>query len=321
MTAIQGFIKPSRRPGELGIHSLDRFHFAVPDLAVARNFYSEFGLDIKEKGNLLTMNTYDHPHVWGTIGGGPRKKFGYLSFGAFEDDIDRFSARLQDMGVKRLDPPPGVDSNGLWFRDHDGNLVEIKVAAKSSPDEKTRFSFRSTGPGVRGAAFRSATPLTRPRRLSHVLLFTRDIPKAIEFYTRVVGMRVSDYSGDNIAFLHGIHGSDHHLLAIVKSSAPGFHHCSWDVASVNDIGLGAMRMHDKGYTKGWGLGRHVLGSNYFHYVRDPWGSFAEYSCDIDYIPKEDRWPAADHKPEDSFYLWGPDVPPEFTINYEGGEGS
>ena len=80
-----------------------------------------------------------------------------------------------------------------------------------------------------------------------------------------------------------------------------------------------MRMHDKGYSKGWGLGRHVLGSNYFHYVRDPWGSFAEYSCDIDYIPREDRWPAADHKPEDSFYLWGPDVPPEFTVNYEGGE--
>ena len=64
---------------------------------------------------------------------------------------------------------------------------------------------------------------------------------------------------------------------------------------------------------------HVLGSNYFHYVRDPWGSFSEYSCDIDYIPKDERWPAADHKPEDSFYLWGPDVPREFTINYEGGE--
>ena len=61
-----------------------------------------------------------------------------------------------------------------------------------------------------------------------------------------------------------------------------------------------MRMHDKGWTKGWGLGRHVLGSNYFHYVRDPWGSFSEYSCDIDYIPKDERWPAADHKPEDSF---------------------
>ena len=34
----------------------------------------------------------------------------------------------------------------------------------------------------------------------------------------------------------------------------------------------------------------------------------------------ERWPAGDHKPEDSFYLWGPDVPPEFTINVEAGEG-
>ena len=91
------------------------------------------------------------------------------------------------------------------------------------------------------------------------------------------------------------------------------------VASVNDIGLGAMRMADKGWQKGWGLGRHVLGSNYFHYVMDPWGSFSEYSCDIDYIPKEDRWPSADHKPEDSFYLWGPEVPREFVLNREAGE--
>jgi hypothetical protein len=63
----------------------------------------------------------------------------------------------------------------------------------------------------------------------------------------------------------------------------------------------------------------VLGSNYFHYVRDPWGSFSEYSCDIDYIPSEQRWPSADHKPEDSFYLWGPEVPREFTLNCEAGE--
>ena len=30
-------------------------------------------------------------------------------------------------------------------------------------------------------------------------------------------------------------------------------------------------MPDKGFADGWGLGRHVLGSNYFHYVRDPVG--------------------------------------------------
>jgi catechol 2,3-dioxygenase len=200
-------------------------------------------------------------------------------------------------------------------------LIEVKVAPKVSPSQKTDSQWTSAPAGTAGAAIRQKWPPVRPRRLSHVLTFTRDVDASIKFYERTLGLRLSDRSADLVAFMHGIHGSDHHLLALVKSSAPGFHHCSWDVASVNDIGLGAMRMHDKGYQKGWGLGRHVLGSNYFHYVRDPWGSFAEYSCDIDYIPKEDSWPTADHKPEDSFYLWGPDVPPEFTINYEGGEGS
>ena len=85
------------------------------------------------------MKTRGNPHVWVTLGEGPRKKLGHLSFGAFDDDFDRFAERLQSLGVKRLDPPPGVETNGLWFHDHDGNLVEIKVAAKSSPNEKSEF--------------------------------------------------------------------------------------------------------------------------------------------------------------------------------------
>jgi catechol 2,3-dioxygenase len=119
-----------------------------------------------------------------------------------------------------------------------------------------------------------------------------------------------------IAFMHGIHGSDHHMIAFVKAEGPGLHHLSWDVPSVNDIGIGAMQMADKGFTAGWGLGRHVLGSNYFHYVRDPWGSYAEYSSDIDYIPFDHDWQAADHPGEDSFYVWGPTPPQDFAFNYE-----
>jgi len=317
MTAIKGFIEPSRRPGELGIHSVDHFHFAVPDLAVAQNFYREFGLDVGANGNLLTLDTFGHTHRWGSIGEGPRKKFGYISFGAFEDDIERFAARLQAMGVKRLDPPPGIDSNGLWFHDHDGNLVEIKVAAKSSPAEKSNFSAISAPPGQRGASYRSTMARTRPRRLSHVLLFTRDVGKAMEFYTRVLGLRVSDHSGEDIAFMHGIHGSDHHMMAFARSDAPGHHHFSWDVGSVDEIGAGAMHMLEKGFARGWGLGRHVLGSNYFHYVRDPWGSYSEYSADIDYIPATCDWNGGDQPAEDSFYAWGPNVPEDFVHNYEG----
>ncbi len=316
MTANQGFVKPTRRPGELGVHSLDHFHFVVPNLVVARTFYDEFGLDVGERGSALSLATKGNPHVWGTIGEGPRKRHQYMSFGAFEDDLGRFAERLQAHGVRRLDPPAGVESNGLWFHDHDANLVEIAVAPKTSPNEKSQFVQSSAAPLVRGAPNRTAVKRTHPRRLAHVLMFTTDVTKAIDFYSRVLGLRLSDHSGDGIAFMHGIHGSDHHMIALGKSNAPGLHHLSWDVGSVDEIGLGAMHMLGKGYDKGWGLGRHVLGSNFFHYVRDPWGSFAEYSADIDFVPHDADWPAADHPPEDSFYVWGPNPPADFVHNYE-----
>jgi catechol 2,3-dioxygenase len=158
--------------------------------------------------------------------------------------------------------------------------------------------------------------VVQPRRLAHMLVFTRDIPQAIKFYGEVLGLRLSDRSGDMIAFMHGIHGSDHHMIAFVKSEGPGLHHLSWDVSSINEIGIGAMHMADQGFAAGWGLGRHVLGSNYFHYVRDPWGSYAEYSSDIDYIPVDHDWKGGDHPPEDSFYVWGPVPPQDFAFNHE-----
>jgi catechol 2,3-dioxygenase-like lactoylglutathione lyase family enzyme len=316
LTAIHGYIKPNRRPGELGVHSVEHFHFVVPDLKIAQDFYGEFGLAVTEKGNRVQLAASASPHVWGTIGEGPRKKHRYISFGVFEEDFEPFARRLQDMAVLRLDPPAGEESNGLWFHDHDGNLVEVKVGPKVSPDQKSRFGARSVGGGERGQTYRSLMKRTYPRRLSHVLLFTTDVRKAIAFYSRVLGLRLSDHSGDGIAFMHGIHGSDHHMLAFARSNAPGVHHFSWDVGSVDEIGAGAMHMLGKGHTRGWGLGRHVLGSNYFHYVRDPWGSYSEYSADIDYVPVDCDWPSGDHVPEDSLYAWGPNLPEDFVNNYE-----
>jgi hypothetical protein len=64
------------------------------------------------------------------------------------------------------------------------------------------------------------------------------------------------------------------------------------------------------------LGRHALGSNYFHYVRDPWGSYAEYSSDIDFIPANFDWEAGDHPAEESLYVWGPNPQQDLVFNYE-----
>ncbi len=315
MTAIRGYVPPTTDKDAVGVHSLDHFVLAVADLKPAQNFYKNFGLDVREDGNALGLNTFGHDHRWGLVVEGERKRLHHLSFGCYGDDLARLKMRIEGNGVALLDPPSGFASNGFWFRDPTGVLIEVKVASKSSPDRKASGPWNSCPEGIAGAPYRRNAPAVRPRRLSHVLIFTPDIDGSIEFYARNLGLRLSDRA-DFVAFMHGIHGSDHHLLAFAQSNAAGFHHCSWDVVSIDDIGIGAANMADKGYIKGWGLGRHVLGSNYFHYVQDPWGSFAEYSCDIDYIPRTKQWEAQRHRPEDALSLWGPAPPDYFIVNAE-----
>jgi len=317
MTAIRRLKeKPQFHPEALGVHSLDHFALTVPKLDAAEAFYSNFGLETRAENGGLALSTHFSPHRWGRVTEGPSKRLHHMSFGCYDHDLPRFKTHLEGQGIKLLDPPAGYESNGLWFRSPEGVLVEIKVAPKVMADEKAEASMPLMPAGWQSASSRSNAERTQPRRLSHCLIFTSSIENSINFYGRTLGLRLSDRSADLVAFMHGIHGSDHHLLAFVKSDAPGFHHCSWDVGTIDDIGRGAMHMADKGHKEGWGLGRHVLGSNYFHYIRDPWGSFAEYSCDIDYIPKSEEWDARDHDPADSFYLWGPEPPPNFAVNFE-----
>jgi catechol 2,3-dioxygenase len=159
----------------------------------------------------------------------------------------------------------------------------------------------------------------RPLYLSHVLLFSADVARARAFYEDVLGLRLSDHAGSVIAFLHTPHGSDHHLLALAQSDGGGLHHSSWCVDALDDVGLGMEQMVAAGYPDGWGVGRHVLGSNYFRYVRDPWGSFVEYSFDIDFIAPGQEWPAADHPAHDSLYVWGPALPADFVTNHESAQ--
>src|SRR5207244_4020085 len=53
----------------------------------------------------------------------------------------------------------------------------------------------------------------RPRRLGHVLLFTGDLERQLDFYTRVLGMKLTDRSRQVIVFLRCT--TDHHNLAFL----------------------------------------------------------------------------------------------------------
>jgi hypothetical protein len=309
----------ARREGAIAIHSLARFVTTVPDLDAAEAFHRDFGLDVRRTGSRLDLHTYGGPPTpWATIHhAAGRKTLQYLSFACFEDDLDSIASRAASLGVARIAPHPLGEPGGLWFASPDGWPVQVVVGEKTTPDHPSippamPAPLRDAG----RSPLRSMVKVVRPRRLSHVLLFSPDPPRLWGFLQSVLGLRMSDHSGGGIAFLHGAHGGDHHLVAVVMSEGPGLHHCSWDVASVDEVGLGMEQMLKAGHTEGWGVGRHVLGSNYFYYARDPFGGYNEYSFDIDHIAADVDWPAGDHAPEDSFYVWGPQVPPYFVVNTE-----
>jgi len=93
MTQIRRLTDGTRRPGVLGVHSLDHFSMTVPNLEQARHFYQSFGLDVREEGRGLALYAPGLEHRWGILNQGQSKKLHDLSFGAFEDDLPRFRDR------------------------------------------------------------------------------------------------------------------------------------------------------------------------------------------------------------------------------------
>ena len=240
MTQIGQHIAPVGRPGILGVHSMDSFNMAVPNLKEARRFYTNFGLDVRESGQGLALHTFGHSHLWGHLHEVPRKSLGHLSFGIFEQDMKPFRDRLQACG-RRTDRP----ANALRKQRH-------LVQGSERPSGSSFGSPRNPPPNGKSSvrAYRCRRrPARRPdprhhRRHTASAGWRTSWSSCAMWRSRsrstagVLGMRLSDESGGVVAFMHGIHGSDHHMVAFAKSEAPGLHHCSWDVPSVQAIGFG-----------------------------------------------------------------------------------
>ena len=86
--------------------------------------------------------------------------------------------------------------------------------------------------------------------------------------------------------------------------------------------LCAQRLIDARYQDCWGVGRHIYGSNYFHYIRDPWGGLCELFWDIDFIGEHSEWTvevadAHGSSLHESLFQWATSLPPDdFLCNFE-----
>ncbi len=202
--------------------------------------------------------------------GADRNGLGRITFAvATPAEVDAAARRLEALGIPALAGPGPVDAvgggYGLQFADLEGRVIELLADTLAVP--------RMVGDAV-------------PVGVTHVVLNTVDIDAAVTFYTDVLGMRVSDWSEHQMAFLRC--STDHHSIAFNQAIWTSVNHVAYQMPTVDDFMRGIGRLRHHGVVPLWGPGKHGPGDNTFSYFADPAGLVCEYTSGIAQVD-EDSW--------------------------------
>ena len=210
-------------------------------------------------------------------------------------EVDDAARALEKRGIPLLEGPgrmarPG-GGYGVRFCDPEGRTIEISALTLA------------------------VKPLTQdesaPVGVTHVVLNTIDIDAAVQFYCDVLGMRVSDWSEHQMAFLRC--NSYHHAIAFNQADWTSVNHVAYEMPSVDHFMRGIGRLRHHGQLPLWGPGRHGPGDNTFSYFADPARLVCEYTSEVQQIT-EPAWVARiwARVPELSD-LWGTAGPPSAEV--------
>ena len=292
----------------------------VPDLAPGLKFYRDAGLVALIDGDVARFRCpgQDRDAIV-LISGASAKRLHHLTLRA--DRLADIAARVPVTGGTIIAPPTGGPSTGLWVRDPHGMMIHL-IEGPVDAELAVCPPFEINGPGRIARKGRSAMlpgkayPPVHPLRLGHIMVFSPDVPASVAFMVDALGMGLADQAQDIIAFCCARRDSDHHVVAFAKSPGVGFHHASFQMADPDEVGRGGRALVEQTGRGDWGFGRHTIGSNFFHYIQDPWGSWFEYYADMDHIDDYALWTPTNYGMEDSLANWGPPTPPDFVHNYE-----
>jgi len=293
---------------------LSGFGLTVPDLDVARRFYTAFGLESTHSSQGVFLRCPGRAHDEVAIFPGREKRLHHLSFFIDPSSQDAFAERIAKEGIA-VSMGPGVAgaAPGLWFQEPWGMWIHLNPM-RPEPNPECPMPTANTGTSQRRVNVHLWKEIDRkraPLRIGHMLMFTQEWEKVEKFYCDVLGFRTTDRANGKVAFMAAGDGViDHHCFGLINGTHRGLQHASFHVGGIDDIGFTVWKMREAGYKDGFGPGRHAVASNLFHYTRDPWGSWVECYADMDMI--DDQWQAREWKSLP--YIWGPDWSPEFWAN-------
>lgn len=217
---------------------------------------------------------------------GERDEVRYIGWtAANEGNFNAFVQHLETIGVAYDNAKPDELEERqvpslVWWNDPWGHRHEVVWAKKANPT-----SFNSPR-GVSGF-------VTGAQGLGHVVLFVPDLVAADEYYTKVLGLRLSDrivFDRFNIRFYH-VNGR-HHTLALAEMPGMiGMNHLMLEVQDFNDVGK-AMDIIEAGDGENpivLSLGRHSNDLMTSFYVNTPSSIKIEYGYGGYTIGNDEEW--------------------------------
>jgi len=290
----------------MALHRLTKLVIGVPDVDAAVPFYADFGLAHLGDGRFATTDGGEQLELT------RRAPRGLIELGIGcddPDDLDRIGHDLASAGIAHQRHPGAVTVTDV------GSGVRARISIAPRYEQAPARAPLSNGPGESQRVNERVpgtlrTAAVRPRRLGHVVVGSTDVEASERLFIGVLGFQVSDAVRNVGKFVRC--STDHHNLMVSAAPAQFMHHTSWQVDDVDEVGRGAAGMLAADPARhAWGLGRHNVGGNFFWYLRDPAGNYAEYYSDLDIITEQLRWDVREWGARESVCAWGPKPPKGF----------
>ena len=132
--------------------------------------------------------------------------------------------------------------------------------------------------------------MMRIQKIGHIGLYCRDIEKMKQFYTDILGMKLSDVNERGMVFLR--FGADHHSFNLVSmpeemknkgSGAEALQHIALEVADLEELKKVKKYLQSKGVKGHTKIKHEGPGNNYVYDFQDPEGNQLQFFCGIDQI--------------------------------------
>jgi catechol 2,3-dioxygenase-like lactoylglutathione lyase family enzyme len=293
------------------ITRVEKLIYGVEDMAAGTRYYRDWGLEPLESGEdhavfrtrvdqTIELRPAGDPSLPPTPDPAPST----LRAAVWGVESE---AGLRELGnAVGRDREVREDNGTLWFSDDSGNTLGLTVAQPVEADvEMIPVNVNRVEPRMND--FIDPNQQASPIRIGHVVyaIEMADREKAVAFYLDRLGFRLSDSTKTGGDFMRCAGSHDHHnLFLISRADRNAFDHASFEVENFDMVMMGGKYMKEAGWEAETTPGRHILGSNYYWYFRNPCGGNTEYFADMDRM--DDNWEPRIWDESPGFSLWSLD---------------